>query len=145
MMWWRVRSRAATAARTATVLPAPTSPVMTPRAASATQKLMRATASAWVSRANRSRAAMALVRGVRVNPKWATQGAGGLGDLRVGVVADGEWGGDPGGGALDEHRQPGEVLWVVAQLDPAADQRRVDLVAVAGQRHGRGLGHHPRR
>jgi hypothetical protein len=63
----------------------------------------------------------------------------------VGVAANGEWGGDPGRGALDEYRQPCEVFWVVAQLDPTPDQRRVDLVAVAGQRDGRGLGHHPYR
>src|SRR6266702_7594148 len=62
------------AARTATVLPAPTSPHSTPRAASAMQKPMRATASAWAVRLRRSRAAMRLVRGVLVKPKWATQG-----------------------------------------------------------------------
>src|SRR6516162_99306 len=44
MTWWRVGSRPATAARSATVLPAPTSPVITPSVASATQKLIRATA-----------------------------------------------------------------------------------------------------
>ena len=68
-------SRVATAARTATVLPAPTSPHSTPRVASATQKPMRATASAWAWRVNRSRAAMRLVNGVRVKPKWAIQEA----------------------------------------------------------------------
>src|SRR6185437_7456899 len=56
MTWCRVGSRAATAARTATVLPAPTSPVTTPRAASTTRKLIRAIASARAWRANRSRA-----------------------------------------------------------------------------------------
>src|SRR6266487_1072376 len=88
------------AARTATVLPAPTSPHSTPRAASATQKPMRATASAWAVRHMRSRAAIRLVKGVLVKPKWATQGgrlAGGwglgaqAGERRapVGDVADG--------------------------------------------------------
>jgi hypothetical protein len=43
------------AARTATVLPAPTSPQTTPRAASAMQKPMRATASAWAVRPSRLR------------------------------------------------------------------------------------------
>src|SRR6266508_6055858 len=76
------------AARTATVLPAPTSPHSTPRAASATQKPMRATASAWAVRHMRSRAAIRLVKGVLVKPKWATQGgrlAGGWVSL-VGMV-----------------------------------------------------------
>src|SRR5216684_1131273 len=86
MTWWRVGSRAATAARSATVLPAPTSPVTTPSADSTTQKLIRAIASAWACRANRSRAGMALPNGVRARPKCAAQsgevdlgsGAGGL-------------------------------------------------------------------
>jgi hypothetical protein len=63
MTWCRVGSRPATAARSATVLPAPTSPVTTPRADSTTQKLIRAIASAWAWRANRSRAAMDLPNG----------------------------------------------------------------------------------
>src|SRR5450755_2085848 len=50
MTWWRVGSRAATAARSATVLPAPTSPVTTPSADSTTQKLIRAIASACAGR-----------------------------------------------------------------------------------------------
>src|SRR5258707_6207151 len=51
MTWWRVGSRAATAARSATVFPAPTSPVTTPSADSTTQKLIRAIASACAGRA----------------------------------------------------------------------------------------------
>ena len=47
MTVWRVRSRAARAARTATVLPAPTSPVITPMRRSAMHQPMRATASSW--------------------------------------------------------------------------------------------------
>src|SRR5271169_6480064 len=47
MTLWRLRSRAASAARTATVLPAPTSPVITPMRRSATHQPMRATASLW--------------------------------------------------------------------------------------------------
>jgi hypothetical protein len=43
---WREGSKAATAARAATVLPAPHSPVMTPMADSAMHQEMRATASA---------------------------------------------------------------------------------------------------
>src|SRR6266568_2172356 len=176
MTWKRVRSRAAVAARTATVLPAPTSPQTTPRAASAMQKPMRAMASAWAVRAMRSRAAIRLVNGVLAKPKWATQGARGVGpvvgwSVRVGVVvvagviavprrgrwwwaggcwgeggvgvaADHQWGGDAGGGAVDEHGQAGEVFGVVAQLDPVAAQRGVDLVVVAGQADGGGLGDH---
>src|ERR1700723_3141406 len=82
MIWWRVGSRPATAARTETGLPAPTSPVMTPRADSATQKLTRATASAWALRGKRSAAAIALPNGVLFRPKWATQGAGLIVPLR---------------------------------------------------------------
>src|SRR6266545_184247 len=118
------------------VLPAPTSPQMTPRAASAMRKPMRAMASAWAVRLMRSRAAMRLVKGVLAKPKWATQGAGGVepavagsvwvggpGDGGVGVAADHQRGGDAGRGAVDEHGQAGEVFWVVAQLDPVAAQR----------------------
>jgi hypothetical protein len=43
----RLASRPARAARTATVLPAPTSPVMTPRAFSVRHQPIRATASPW--------------------------------------------------------------------------------------------------
>src|ERR1035441_2329655 len=75
MTWWRVGSRPATAARSATVLPAPTSPVTTPSADSTTQKLIRAIASACAGRANRSRAAMDLPNGVRARPKCAAHGA----------------------------------------------------------------------
>src|SRR5512132_3033462 len=46
-MVWRTGSSAATAARAATVLPAPTSPVTTPMARSLISQAMRATASAW--------------------------------------------------------------------------------------------------
>src|SRR6266566_8933385 len=63
MTWWRVGSRPATAARSATVLPAPTSPVTIPSAHSTTQKLIRAIASACAWRGNRSRAAMDLPNG----------------------------------------------------------------------------------
>jgi len=58
----------------------------------------------------------------------------------VGVAADDQRGRDPGRRALDEHGELGEVFGVVAQLDPLADQARVDLVVVAGQGDGRGLG-----
>src|SRR5487761_741132 len=93
MTWCRVGSRPATAARTATVLPAPTSPVMTPSRVSAMQKLIRAVAWAWACRANRSLAAIALPNGVRASPKCAAHGA------RLGIPVL------PAG----EHLQPGEV------------------------------------
>src|SRR5215831_637943 len=75
MTWCWVGSRPATAARTATVLPAPTSPVMTPSRASPMQKLIRAVAWAWAWRANRSLAAIAFPHGVRASPKCAAHGA----------------------------------------------------------------------
>src|SRR5580700_2442565 len=75
MTWCRVGSRAATAARTATVFPAPTSPVMTPSRVWSMQKLIRAVAWAWAWRANRSLAAIALPKGVRASPKCAAHGA----------------------------------------------------------------------
>src|SRR5215472_17427301 len=75
MTWCRVGSSPATAARTATVLPAPTSPVMTPSRVSVMQKLIRAVAWAWACRANRSLAAIALPNGVRASPKCAAHGA----------------------------------------------------------------------
>src|SRR5215472_4579228 len=81
MTWCRVGSRPATAARTATVLPAPTSPVMTPSRVSAMQKPIRAVAWAWAWRANRSLAAIALPNGVRASPKCAAHGA------RLGIAA----------------------------------------------------------
>src|SRR3974390_1741368 len=71
----RVGSRPATAARAATVLPAPTSPVMTPSRVSVMQKLIRAVAWAWACRANRSLAAIAFPNGVRASPKCAAHGA----------------------------------------------------------------------
>ena len=46
-MVWGTGSRPAVAARAATVLAAPTSPVTTPMACSLTSQAMRATASAW--------------------------------------------------------------------------------------------------
>src|SRR3974390_1761671 len=70
-----VGSRPATAARAATVLPAPTSPVMTPSRIWSMQKLIRAVAWAWAWRANRSLAAIAFPNGVRASPKCAAHGA----------------------------------------------------------------------
>jgi hypothetical protein len=69
-------------------------------------------------------------------------GGGCLGHGGVGVAADHQRGGDAGGGTVDEHGQAGEVFWVVAQLDPVAAQRGVDLVVVAGQADSGGLGDH---
>src|SRR6266550_7050614 len=75
MTWCRVGSSPATAARTATVFPAPTSPVITPSRIWSMQKLIRAVAWAWAWRANRSPAAIALPNGVRASPKCAAHGA----------------------------------------------------------------------
>src|SRR6266567_7384060 len=96
MTWCRVGSRPATAARTATVLPAPTSPVITPSKVSVMQKLIRAVAWAWAWRANRSLAAIALPNGVRASPKCAAHGA----RLVIAVLLV-----LPAG----QHGQPGEV------------------------------------
>src|SRR5580704_2757965 len=95
MTWCRVGSRAATAARTATVFPAPTSPVMTPSRVWSMQKLIRAVAWAWAWRANRSLAAIALPNGVRASPKCAAHGA----RLVIAILPAG----------LRQHLQPGEV------------------------------------
>src|SRR5580700_3132354 len=95
MTWCRVGSRAATAARTATVLPAPTSPVITPSRIWSMQKLIRAVAWAWACRANRSPAAIALPNGVRASPKCAAHGA----RLVTAFFRAG----------LRQHLQPGEV------------------------------------
>src|SRR5438552_5857046 len=75
MTWCRVGSSPATAARTATVVPAPTSPVITPSRIWSMQKLIRAVAWAWAWRANRSLAAIALPNGVRASPKCAAHAA----------------------------------------------------------------------
>src|SRR5438132_13992425 len=75
MTWCRVGSSPATAARTATVFPAPTSPVITPSRIWSMQKLIRAVAWAWAWRANRSPAAIAFPNGVRASPKCAAHGA----------------------------------------------------------------------
>src|SRR5579859_4818522 len=94
MTWCRVGSSPATAARTATVFPAPTSPVITPSRIWSMQKPIRAVAWAWACRANRSLAAMDLPNGVRASPKCAAHGA----RLAIAVL--------PG---LRQHLQPGEV------------------------------------
>src|SRR6266536_6525692 len=75
MMWCAVASSWLVAARTATVLPTPTSPVMTPRSDSATQKRMRATASWWLARSHSLFAGMVLPKRVLLKPKWVTHGA----------------------------------------------------------------------
>src|SRR6266849_1367750 len=75
MTWCALGSSWLVAARKATVLPTPTSPVMTPRSDSPMQKRMRATASWWLARSHSWLAGMVLLNGVRVKPKWLTQGA----------------------------------------------------------------------
>src|SRR6266851_2968479 len=75
MTWRALGSSWLVAARKATVLPTPTSPVMTPSSDSLIQKRMRATASWWLARSHSWLAGMVLLNGVRVKPKWLTQGA----------------------------------------------------------------------
>src|SRR5579859_5345281 len=191
MTWWRVGSRPATAARSATVFPLPTSPVTTPSADSATQKLIRATASACAWRANRSLAAIRLPNGcgpgrsarptapgsrlvllvlaaaggehaqlreVDLRPgagllvmgggdqaQVVDTGRGGLGPGRlrdgpVHVPAGDERGGGPGGPAVQEHIDAGQVFGVIPQLDPAAGERGIDGVRVALEGDGGGAG-----
>src|SRR6266536_1299951 len=69
MVVCREGSRSVRAARSATVLPAPTSPVMTPRAVSATHQRIRATASACPVWRCSMPGARSLRKGVRVKPK----------------------------------------------------------------------------
>jgi hypothetical protein len=57
--------------------------------------------------------------------RWWQRRAG-LGYRRVGVPADEEGGGHPGRVAGAGDLDDGEVFGVVAQLDAAADQRRVE-------------------
>src|ERR1035437_2604496 len=68
MVVFRDGSSPARAARIATVLPAPTSPVTTPRARSLIHQLIRATASAWLVWWCSIWGARALPKGMRVNP-----------------------------------------------------------------------------
>lgn len=67
-MTWRAGSRAAVAARIATVLPAPTSPVMTPMACWSTHQVIRATASAWVEWRCSIAGVSERPKGIRVKP-----------------------------------------------------------------------------
>src|SRR6266498_4383182 len=66
----RTGSRAARAARTATVLPAPTSPVITPRACSVTVQVIRTTASLWAAWRCSMAGARSRPNGSRVKPQW---------------------------------------------------------------------------
>src|SRR5438874_10326385 len=131
MTWWALGSRWLVAARKATVLPTPTSPVMTPRSDSPMQKRMRATASWWLARSHSWLAGMVLLNGVRVKPKWLTQGA------RVMTVGPGHAAGRGrrSGRAAGRHARPGPgpgnrrllmvVEWVVEPAAPGggrADQ-----------------------
>src|SRR3989454_6326728 len=132
MTWCRVGSRPATAARTATVLPAPTSPVMTPSKISVMQKLVRAVAWAWAWRANRSPAAIALPNGVRASPKCAAHGARLAIAVLLLVVSAGLQG-QPG----EVDRRAGAGLLVVGGGDHA---EVVDPGRLRGRRRGRGDG-----
>jgi hypothetical protein len=64
----REGSRLARAARRATVLPAPTSPVITPRACSLMHQLIRAAASAWAAWRCSMPGARSRPKGILVNP-----------------------------------------------------------------------------
>src|SRR5487761_865522 len=137
MTWCRVGSRPATAARTATVLPAPTSPVMTPSRVSAMQKLIRAVAWVWASPKcaahgarlgipvlpagehlqpgevdRRAGAGFLVVRGGDhpevVDPGGVRRGRRGRGDGAVHVTADHERHRGPGRAAVKEHLDPGQ-------------------------------------
>src|SRR4029453_10693192 len=88
-------SRPATAARTATVFPAPTSPVMTPSRIWSMQKLIRAVAWAWAWRANRAPRGAPFPHGGGGSPKRPAPG----GRLAIAVLLL----------AAGLGRQPGEV------------------------------------
>jgi hypothetical protein len=59
----------------------------------------------------------------------------------VDVASGDERGGHPGAPAVEVDVDAGEVFGVIAQLDPAADEGRVDAVGVAFEGDGRGAGH----
>ena len=64
----REASRPARTVRTEAVLPAPTSPVMTPIARSVMHQVMRATASLWAAWRCSMPGARSRPNGIRVNP-----------------------------------------------------------------------------
>ena len=68
-------------------------------------------------------------------------GPGGLGHGGVGVAADDQRRRHPGGAALGEHVDGGQVLGVEAQLDAPADQGGVNRVVVTVEAHRGGAGH----
>src|SRR5712691_7014625 len=104
MTWCVLGSSWLVAARRATVLPTPTSLVMTPRSDSPMQKRMRATASWWLARSHNWLAGMVLLNGVRVKPKWLTQGARVMTAGPGQPAADRGRRSDPAGG---RHARPG--------------------------------------
>src|SRR2546425_11468122 len=119
MTWWALGSSWVVAARSATVLPTPTSPVMTPNNDSPMQKRMRATASWWLARSPSWVGGMVLLNGVRVKPKWETQGA------RVTIAGPGAAGrGRRSGPAGARHARPGAA--------PDNRHRWMAVVRVAG-------------
>ena len=75
-----------------------------------------------------------------VDPGGVRVGAGGLRDGAVHVAAGDERGRGPGGLAVQEHLDAGQVLRVVPQLDPPPGQRGIDGVGVSLQRDGGGAG-----
>src|SRR5487761_1113178 len=100
MTAWRWSS-ADMAARTAMVLPAPTSPVRTPRAPSVTSQRIRATASEWARAVNSMLGARSRPNGMRVKPQWACSLSMAISALLVGGVGDGQGGvGDLAAGRL---------------------------------------------
>jgi hypothetical protein len=60
----------------------------------------------------------------------------------VHVAANDERDRDADRSTFPEHVQVGQILRIEAELDAPADQRRVDRIAIAGERHGC-CGRHP--
>src|SRR3972149_6297038 len=123
MRAWRDGSSDDRAARAATVLPVPPSPVMTPRADSAMQWRIRATASSWGALVNSSDGAGDLPKGGRGEPEGGCQGGRGRGGRRRCLPVD--MAGDPPGrgpallAALPPDPDREQVLGPIAELDRA--------------------------
>jgi hypothetical protein len=66
-----------------------------------------------------------------VHPGGLRGGRGGLGNGFGDVMSDHERGGHPGRSAFEVHLDVGEVLGLIAQLNPPAHQGRVDRIRIA--------------
>ena len=75
-----------------------------------------------------------------VDPGRRRAGPGGLGNGAVHVPADDEWHRVPGGPAVQPDVDAGQVLGVVAQLDPPPRERGIHGIGVALEGNGRGAG-----